>query len=286
MGKAIDRNQKGFSFSLADKLAGLAFLITCVMFIFGSTLTLVPLSLYLLLCIIAPFFPQWSFFLPIISRSITDSKAVALTFDDGPCPVTTPIILQELKQYNFKATFFVIGEKVEKYPNLITDILADGHTIGNHSWQHDNLLMLRSKKRLEQDIKKTQVSLQKHSIRPLVFRPPAGITNPKLKSVLQDENLKAVTFSCRALDYGNKKIANLSNRIMSKLKPGDIILLHDLEPDSEELLQEWKQELINLFNKLEQKTHPVVPLEKLIGSKVMLIIQKNNQSETKQSLST
>ena len=274
MGKAIDRNQKGFSFSLADKLAGLAFLITVILFVFDSTLVPVPLSLFLLLCIIAPFFPQWSFYLPIISRSITDSKAIALTFDDGPCPVTTPIILENLKRYNFKATFFVIGEKVEKYPNLIADILADGHTIGNHSWRHDNLLMLRSKNHLKQDIRKAQIALQKHSIRPLIFRPPAGITNPKLKSVLQDENLQAVTFSCRALDFGNKKIANLSERILSTLKPGDIILLHDLEPDSEKLLHEWKQELINLFNKLGQKMHTVVPLEKLIGSKVMLLIQK------------
>lgn len=258
------------NFSQAEKLAVITFLIAIALFGVGSWLAPLPLILFLLLCLIAPFFPQWGFFLPIISKSITGSRAVALTFDDGPTPVSTPIILQLLKQYDFKATFFVIGEKAEKYPQLMTDIVAEGHTIGNHSWQHDSLLMLRSRDRLRQDIRETQQILQNYGIRPLVFRPPAGATNPRLKSILKDEKLQTVTFSCRAVDYGNKKITNLAQRIISRLKPGNIILLHDLEPQGSDQVKIWKNELNILFSELQKGSHEVEPLEALIHSKVML----------------
>ncbi len=259
-----------FSFSQADKLAALAFLISIPLLATNSTLAPIPLVLYLLLCIIAPFIPQWGFFLPIISKSTNGSSAVALTFDDGPSPGSTPIVLQLLKEYNLKATFFVIGEKAERYPDLMEDILREGHSIGNHSWRHDNLLMLRSRKTLGEDIRKTQQILGRYGIRPLLFRPPAGATNPRLKSILQAENLKTVTYSCRPFDYGNKKITNLAERITSRLKPGDIILLHDLEPGSEGATSEWKQELARLFRSLKQSKQEVAPLGRLIDSEVML----------------
>ncbi len=266
MKKVVNR----FLFSQADKLALLAFLITIPLLAMGSALAPIPLILYLLLCVSAPFFPQWGFFLPIISRSISGSRAVALTFDDGPSPVTTPIILDLLKEYDFKATFFVIGEKAERHPEQINDILAAGHTIGNHSWQHDNLLMLRTKKRLGEDIRKTQEILKTYGIRPLLFRPPAGATNPRLHSVLLTEDLQTVTFSCRPFDRGNRKITNLAERISSKLKPGDIILLHDLEPQNAEMTALWEKELNILFSYLKKSIYKVEPLAKLIHSEVML----------------
>jgi len=266
--KATIRKPHKFVFSQAEKLAAIALLICLPLFAVSSWLAPFPLILFLLLCIIAPFCPQWGFFLPIISKSVTGSKGVALTFDDGPCPVTTPILLHLLKSYNYKATFFVIGQKAEKYPNLIADIIADGHTIGNHSWQHDNLLMLRSGRRLRKDIKKTQATLETCGVHPLVFRPPVGITNPRLKAVLQEEQLLAVTFSCRAFDHGNRKISNLAARITSKLKPSDIILLHDSRPETEEATQEWKKEISILFATLQKEGPEVVPLELLIGTDV------------------
>ncbi|MBL4901838.1 polysaccharide deacetylase family protein [Desulfocapsa sp. AH-315-G09] len=266
--KTTIRKPHKFVHSQAEKLAVIALLISFPLFAGSSWLAPFPLVLFLLLCIIAPFCPQWGFFLPIISKSVTGNKGVALTFDDGPSPVTTPILLNLLRSYNYKATFFVIGQKAEKYPNLIADILADGHTIGNHSWQHDNLLMLRSRRRLRKDIKKTQATLETCGVHPLVFRPPVGITNPRLKAVLQEEQLLAVTFSCRAFDHGNRKLPNLAARITSKLKPGDIILLHDSRPETEEATQEWKKEISILFATLKKEGPEVVPLELLTGSAV------------------
>jgi peptidoglycan/xylan/chitin deacetylase (PgdA/CDA1 family) len=269
MKKTVNKPHK-FSFSQADKVAGIAFLLAISLASISPWFCQIPLVSFLLLCIIAPFCPQWGFFLPLISRSTTESSAVALTFDDGPSPISTPILLHLLKTYNYKATFFVIGQKTEKHPDLIADIIADGHTIGNHSWQHDNLLMLRSKKILRKDIKKTQKIIETCGVHPLVFRPPAGITNPRLQSVLRKEHLLAVTFSCRAFDHGNKKISNLAKRITSKLKPGDIILLHDIAPETKDAVTYWKNEISILFATLQENKQEVLPLELLIGSEVMV----------------
>ncbi len=257
------------SFSQAEKLGGLVFLFALVLFSINPWLAAPPLLLFVLLCLVAPFLPQWGFFLPVISKSKTGSKAVALTFDDGPSPASTPILLDLLDRYHFQATFFVVGKQAEKYPHLIADILARGHTIGNHSWQHDNLLMLRSKNSIRQDIRRTQQLLMRCGVRPLLFRPPVGITGPRLKSILENEGLMAVTFSCRAFDGGNKKIDDLAERISRKLKPGDIILLHDLAPETEKGGKRWQYEINRLLSTLDTNEHEVQPLEAVIGLAVM-----------------
>lgn len=275
--KQKSRRTNFTSFSQAEKLAVVAILIAIPLFVVSSWLAPIPLLLFVLLCIIAPFVPQWGFFLPIINKSITGSKAIALTFDDGPSQISTPILLNLLKQHNYKATFFVIGKKAEKHPTLMARIIEEGHSIGNHSWQHDSLLMLRGKKHLRQDIRKTQEILMRYGIRPLTFRPPAGATNPRLKNILKKENLHCVTFSCRPLDYGNKKIMHLADRIMKKLHFGDIILLHDLAPQSTKQTDIWQQEMTLLFSNLQKYAYKVQPLEDLIGFPVMETIQPEAQ---------
>lgn len=266
----------GSVLSQAEKLALVTFVLALFLLFLAPAYACLPLLFFLILCIIAPFFPQWGFFLPVISAGKTGCKAVALTFDDGPFPSSTPILLQLLKKYNYKATFFVVGNKAKKYPHLITDIVADGHTIGNHSWCHDSLLMLRSRKNLREDINKTQQILIESGVRPLVFRPPAGITNPRLRSVLFKEKLTALTFSCRAFDYGNRKIFNLAERIIRRLKPGDIILLHDIPPEPESRFKEWEEEINTLFATLRKNHQKVLPLEQLIGAEVMLVADTIN----------
>lgn len=257
------------SFSQAEKVAFISLSAALPLFFYGPCLAVIPLVLFLLCCLVAPFCPQWGFFLPTISGGKTGTKGVALTFDDGPCPDSTPFILKLLKTYNFEATFFVIGQKAERYPELIEEILAAGHTIGNHSWKHDKLLMLRSKKTLEEDIGKSQQVLQSHGIRPLLFRPPAGISNPRLKTVLEESNLKMLTFSCRAFDGGNRKIENLAGRILKKLQPGNIILLHDIFPEIEEAVSTLQNEFTMLFVGLAEGPYDVQCLESLTGIPVM-----------------
>ena len=231
-------------------------------------LAVIPLSTFLLFCLGAPFFPGSAFFLPVISRARSRADGIALTFDDGPAPTSTPLLLDLLARYKLQATFFVVGEKAAKHPELITAILAGGHTIGNHSLRHDYFLMLRSPKTLSMDIHATQEILKKSGILPLVFRPPIGITGPRLGQALAGENLLAITYSCRALDRGNRTIRNLAGKILHRLRSGDIIMLHDLSPRHKSMTGSWQEELHRLFCAL-QADHRVVPLEEIIGTPVM-----------------
>ena len=99
-------------------------------------------------CQLKIFLPGFGFYLPIVSRGESKLNAVALTFDDGPDPLVTPQVLQLLLKHQVTATFFVTGKKAAKHPELIKEILRHGHSIGNHSYIHDNLLMFRRKKPL------------------------------------------------------------------------------------------------------------------------------------------
>jgi peptidoglycan/xylan/chitin deacetylase (PgdA/CDA1 family) len=245
-----------------------ALLLALLLSLLSPPLALLPLSLFLLACLAAPFIAGYGFFLPVISRGSAEGKQVALTFDDGPWPTSTPILLDLLARHNLQATFFVVGRQAEKHPELIAAILAQGHTIGNHSLRHDSLLMLRRPKTLQKDIHATQEILQKLGVTPLVFRPPAGITNPRLKQVLALENLLAVNYSCRAMDGGNRNIDNLAGKILARLRPGDIIMLHDLPPQGKALSSTWQKELDRLFAAL-QDNGQVVSLEKIIHHPVM-----------------
>jgi len=258
-------------FSQAEK-AGLAALLTAIPL--GLTATpqaaAAPLALFLLACLAAPFLPRWSFFLPLIYRGAPGSTGIALTFDDGPFPASTPILLDLLARYRLPATFFVIGEHAAAHPELIAAILAQGHAIGNHSLRHDSLLMLRDRGTLEADIRHTQEILAHMGIRPLLFRPPIGITSPRLQPALASLNLQAITFSCRIFDRGNRKIRNFAARVLRQLQPGDILLLHDNPPVSEEYTRNWQQELHRLFDRLSQGNR-IVPLAELIGQPVMIV---------------
>ena len=255
--------------SPAEISGGAALVLALLLWVFSPVLALLPLSLFLLSCLVAPFLPGSGFFLPVISRGRADNRHVALTFDDGPSPASTPILLDLLARYKLVATFFVVGQQAAEYPELIAAILAQGHSIGNHSLRHDPLLMARTPRTLREDIRRTQEILTQQGVRPLVFRPPAGVTNPRLKSVLAQENLIAVAFNCRACDGGNRFIRNLAGRILRRLRPGDIIMLHDLPPQRQAWSRCWQKELERLFAAL-QENYQVVSLEKIIRHPVMM----------------
>jgi peptidoglycan/xylan/chitin deacetylase (PgdA/CDA1 family) len=254
--------------SLAEKTGIAAMLLGLALSGVDPRLAVIPLLLFLLLCLGAPFLPGFSFFLPIISRGKPGTEGVALTFDDGPAPESTPVLLDLLDRHNLSATFFVVGEQAKKHPELLRKILAHGHSIGNHSLRHDSLLMLRGPKALSEDIHATQEILKYFGLRTLAFRPPVGITNPHLGRVLDTEGLIAINYSCRAFDRGNRNIGNLAGKILRKLKPGDIIMLHDLPPHQDKMIAQWKEELEQLFASLHND-YGVIPLDQLIGQPVM-----------------
>jgi len=256
-------------FSPAHGVGLAAFLFSGALLLFQSGIAALPLGVFLLSCLLAPFFPRVGFFLPVISRGRVLGKAVALTFDDGPDPDVTLPLLNLLRRCKVPATFFVIGKKAEGNPELVREILLRGHTIGNHSYHHDPLLMLRSSERLAGEIDHTQRLLAGFGIRPLVFRPPVGITNPRLPIILRRFRLDCLTFSCRAVDFGNRRIADLAKTILRKARSGSILLLHDVSPPGMGTIQVWLEQVERIIVGLKSQGYEVVPLSELIGRPVM-----------------
>ena len=227
-----------------------------------------PLLAFLLACAVAPFLPRVGFFLPIVGRGKPGEKGVALTFDDGPDPEVTPLLLDLLDRHSVPATFFVTGERAARHPSIIRDILSRGHAIGNHSYHHFPFLMLKGIRTLRREIESTQSCLAGFGILPLAFRPPAGITNPLLRRVLLEQGMFCVNYSCRAVDLGNRRIGRLSEKVLKAVSQGDIIALHDVAPrhaGTERLLAEFDA----LLRGLKEKGPEVVPLARLIGRDVM-----------------
>ncbi len=243
-----------------------AFLLT----FFCVSLAVVPLLLFVAVCMAAPFLPQFGFFLPIISRGNSGQKAVSITFDDGPDPLTTEPLLALLNKHGVKATFFIVGKKAAAHPQLVQKILAEGHLLGNHSYSHDNFCMLKSRKRLFREITAAQEVFAQFGVKTLAFRPPVGITNPRLWGVLQDLGMVTVNFSCRGMDFGNRRLKGLSGRILRHLRNNHIIALHDVMLKGRERLSEWLDEIDRVLQGIKERGMRVLPLSELIGRPVMI----------------
>lgn len=242
--------------------------VAAVVFFFHPLLAAGIAFFYVFLCIVASFFPQSSFYLPVISRGNTGKNLVALTFDDGPSPLTLEI-LDVLDKHSVKVTFFVSGENALKYPQIIKAIINRGHTIGNHSFHHNPFLMLGSYNYLYQEIFRAQEVLNEMEINTLVFRPPVGIISPKLPSVLNTLKMYCVTFSCRAFDAGNRRVNHLSAGILKKVKADDIILLHDVAPPEKKNEGVLISEIEKILQGLAAEDLKVVPLATLIGKEII-----------------
>lgn len=231
-------------------------------------LALIPAALFLLLCLVAPFLFRFGFYLPIISRGCTGQRVVALTFDDGPDPATTPHLLRLLATHQVPATFFVIGKRAAAYPELIQAILDGGHTIGNHSFRHDSLVAFKERGKIVAEILAAQQVLESVGVAPMVFRPPVGITYPGLGKVLERLGLVAVTFSCRARDWGNRSIQHMAERILGRVRPDDIVMLHDHMPVDRASVSLWLTEVEAILSGIPRKALAFRPLSELIGRPV------------------
>jgi peptidoglycan-N-acetylglucosamine deacetylase len=151
---------------------------------------------------------------------------ISLTFDDGPDPVYTPQLLDLLNKYHVKATFFVLGSKAERYPELITRMHQEGHLVGVHNYLHRaNALMTPWKVRiqLQHSIRTIEKII---GITPIHYRPPWGIFN--IFDFLLFKRFRVVLWSLIVGDWDSKGGAQkIKKRLLSKLKKGDVIVLHD-----------------------------------------------------------
>jgi peptidoglycan/xylan/chitin deacetylase (PgdA/CDA1 family) len=154
---------------------------------------------------------------------------VALTFDDGPDPRSTPKILALLEKVGAKATFFVIGHKAAEHRELVRDIAAAGHAVGVHSYAHLRLMSLRSPRHVREDIERAVTLL--HEItgeRPTLFRAPIGHISPAMARVARDLDLHVIGWSVRGVDgWSGAKPEVVADKITPELRDGAIVLLHD-----------------------------------------------------------
>jgi len=249
---------------------GIAAILFSVMgFIINPAYALIPLSAFVILSALSPFFPGLQMFLPSVTRGISGSQGVALTFDDGPDPLSTPLLIELLKRHNIKAHFFIIGQKGALHPELVRLILDNGHTLGNHTMHHDVFIMLKSAARLDEEITLCQDLMKDFGITAYTFRPPAGIVNPRLGTVLSRHGLFCVIFNRRGKDLGNRYLDNISRNILKGIKAGDIIMLHDRAPARDVPVSELIRQMEEIIIGIRKKGLDFLPLEKLIGRKVM-----------------
>lgn len=151
-------------------------------------------------------------------------KLVALTFDDGPAKNTTADLLDILKQYDVKATFFVQGVNVDKRPELVARAQQEGHEIGNHTYDHKNLTKI-SMDEVNQQINKTADAVERAcGVRPTLLRPPYGATTYKLRDQL---TVPVIKWSVEPADSFTKDTTQIVNTVLKDTQDGDIILLHD-----------------------------------------------------------
>ncbi len=264
-------NPERLSLSMAERVGLVSFLMAFLLLFLEVRLSVIPLAGFLVICLVAPFLPRFSFYLPIISRGNSGKPVVALTFDDGPDPLLTPRLLALLQQHQVKATFFVTGQKAAKHPELIQAILLHGHSVGNHSYSHNNLVMFKSCKSITMEIASTQDVLSAFGILALAFRPPVGVTGPRLGPALLKSGKYIVNFSCRAFDGGNRWISNLSKKILKRIRPGDIVLLHDVSPPKPFRCTLWLNEIELILSGIKEKGLTILPLAEIIGRPVMIM---------------
>ena len=178
--------------------------------------------------------PEAQVFGKVYYSSKTSEKVVALTFDDGPNEPYTSQILDILNRYGVKATFFVIGSNVETYPETTRRIIADGYVLGNHSYSHRANHALSENRYTDKDIELAQEAIfNVTGVKPHIYRPPHGKKSPWELHYLKDAGLVEVTWSTAAneahddLIFGKPVPEEVIQHIVSTVKPGRIILLHD-----------------------------------------------------------
>jgi peptidoglycan/xylan/chitin deacetylase (PgdA/CDA1 family) len=158
-----------------------------------------------------------------------EDKKVAITFDDGPSPVYTEKLLDGLKERNVTATFFLIGEQAETYPELVKRMYEEGHTIGNHTYDHVNLCNLSTSQVKEQVEKTNQVICEITGQTPIYIRPPYGEWNDTLTDCT---GMIEVLWDVDPRDWNTSSAQTVVNRVLQDVSDREIILFHDCSNSS------------------------------------------------------
>lgn len=161
------------------------------------------------------------------TRTVGLKGTVALTFDDGPNPIYTPQILAILKKYHVKATFFMVGMNAKKYPELVKQVLADGHAINSHSLTHPMLTHLNNTQ-LGKEIDGPQIIINNIiGKKPLCLRYPYGASNEHVRTVIREHGITPVSMGFNSFDYDRPGVDKIVNWVLKNSYSQQVILLHD-----------------------------------------------------------
>ncbi|MBK1987580.1 polysaccharide deacetylase family protein [Sphaerospermopsis aphanizomenoides BCCUSP55] len=176
-----------------------------------------------------------------------NQKVIALTFDDGPWPKSTAQILDILKKNNIKGTFFVLGQNVKNYPDLTKRIVAEGHTIANHTWHHWYHHMNPQTAAYEV-ANTTDIIFKTTGVKTSLFRPPGGNMKNGVATYARNNKYAIIMWSSDSIDYSRPGVPRLINNIFREAKPGGIVLMHDGGGDRSHTIKALP-EVINRFRK-------------------------------------
>lgn len=196
-----------------------------------------------------------------ITRVSTQEAVAALTFDDGPHPEFTPRLLDILKKHQAQATFFMIGQVAQQYPEIVRQVAQAGHAIGNHTWDHPSLPLISRRERWRQ-IRACARVIAPYGQR--LLRPPYGHESMASRLDALWLGYRVVTWNVLAYDWLDRDARWMADHLMKRIKPGSIVLLHDalyhtLEPeyaDREPMLETVDMLLTQLGSRFRFVTVP------------------------------
>lgn len=256
-------------FTLAIAAIAVIFLIIGFGFI-GSVPSILPLilkgisalaMLWLATVLTMAFLPCAGFYIKAYCKGATRDKVVAITFDDGPDPLRTPVIAEELNRLGVPAAFFLVGSKIPGNEALLRSMHSKGHLLGNHSFGHEPWFDLLPSARMADGILETNRLIREATgLVPGMFRPPYGVTNPMVSRAVLHTGMTPVCWSIRSLDTLNRDPADTLKRILKRLKPGSVILLHDHSRFSE-------THIGTLVKAIRERGYTIVSLDQILNIK-------------------
>ena len=164
---------------------------------------------------------------PVIRSGNPDSMKIALTFDDGPHPYKTDVILDLLAKYGIRATFFVVGENVSYYPEPLKRAVSLGHEIGNHTYHHTKLSNACEKNAAEEIEKTEEIIFRTAGYRTKLFRPPEGAYNECALSVAKNKNYRVILWTVDTRDWALPTADTIVANVNANVRGGSILLFHD-----------------------------------------------------------
>ncbi len=194
---------------------------------------------------------------PTVKVDCKKTKCIALTFDDGPGPHTAKL-LKKLKKAQAPATFFVIGKKIDDYPDVVRSMAKQGHEVASHTWSHQDMRRMNPKK-LNKELTATSKAIKELTGQaPKLVRPPFGSINTEVQNVLKSRGESAVLWNIDPVDWQHKNSKRTVNAATTTATSGSIILLHDVQPSTVEAVPQ-------IVKELRKQGYTLVTVSELLG---------------------